>query len=813
MLMTVAMVADQSPAVAAPRVTATQSPQSDAAAVAATDVDRAKRLMLADASSAREVAIRAAAQARRASVNPVTGMTLAAALWLQAEASYRLGEEERATVPLDAAFHLARRYGPKTQLMGDILMTRGSLHGARIEPAGALKDYQEAFRIFGGVHNTRSQAISLLLIATLYSDAKDSHGALRYLKQALDLYQGDAGLMIALRNGRAAALQEMGRLDEASQQFKLAMDAADEIRSPASRVRLLVNMARNQLKRGKTEQAAHTITEANAISISGDGAGWRPQVLAVAAQAALQRGDLPGAAGLIDRSFAGVDLRTTTLSLREPHETAYTIYRRMGRADLALAHLAAMKRIDDDATRLATTTSTALMAARFDFTNQELRIATLRGQELQRRIELEQTRASTQRTIFYGGAGAAAIIVGLLVFALVSIRRSRDEVRAANAELGESNEALSRALAAKTEFLATTSHEIRTPLNGILGMTEVMLSDPTLAPLMRDRLGVVHGASMTMRALVDDILDVAKMETGNLTIEEAAFDLAATLAEASRLWEEQARTKGVSFVAQLDDCPGWVIGDAARTRQIVFNLLSNAMKFTEAGQVRLIATGTGEGVAITVSDTGIGIPPDKLGQIFESFRQADASTTRRFGGTGLGLTICRKLARAMGGDVMVGSEPGNGATFTVTLPLRAAPAPADCVGSELARPDFLVVERNPIARAMWTSLLARHTGRLVYAATTAEAVTLLQHGNVRRVLIDDATVDADLQQVTRIAAAAGFAETTLLWRNPGDVRAIADHTGATRVVPRPIAGAALIAKIFVAQTIASGTDRLVSEAA
>jgi CheY-like chemotaxis protein len=179
----------------------------------------------------------------------------------------------------------------------------------------------------------------------------------------------------------------------------------------------------------------------------------------------------------------------------------------------------------------------------------------------------------------------------------------------------------------------------------------------------------------------------------------------------------------------------------------------------------------------------------------------------------LGLTICRKLARAMGGDVMVGSDPGNGATFTVMLPLRAAPAPADCVSSELAHPDFLVVERNPIARAMWTSLLARHTGRLAYAATTEEAVTLLQQGGVRRVLIDDATVDADLQQVTRIAAAAGLAETTLLWRNPGDVRAIADHTGATRVVPRPMAGAALIAKIFVAQTIASGTDRLVSEAA
>ncbi|WP_156361894.1 tetratricopeptide repeat-containing sensor histidine kinase [Sphingomonas sp. Leaf343] len=793
-------------------VAASPVPVLPAAKAAAAGVERAKAAMLSDVSSARTIARLAAAQARSVQSDPTARVTLATALWLQSEASLRLGDEADADRFLAGAYAIIARSRPESQLMGDILLTRGGVHGTKNEPAGALKDYQDAYRIFRALDNDRSQAIALLLIASLYSDAKDSDGAQRYLKQALDTYSGDPGLMIALHNGRGAALQELQRFDEAYQQLRLALNDAAELKSASMRIRILVNLVRNRLKAGKVAEADRLIVEAMTVSASGDAASWRPQVLAVAAQAALQRGDLSRAANLIDRSFAGVDLRTTTLSLREPHETAYTVYRRMGRTDLALPHLAAMKRIDDDATRLATTTSTALMAAQFDFTNQELRIATLRGQELQRRIELEQTRASTQRTIFYGGAGAAAIIVGLLVFALVSIRRSRDDVRAANAELGESNAALSRALAAKTEFLATTSHEIRTPLNGILGMTDVMLSDPGLAPLMRDRLGVVRGASVTMRALVDDILDVAKMETGNLTIEDATFDLAATLADSSRLWEEQARAKGVRFVAQLDACPRWVIGDAARVRQVVFNLLSNALKFTERGDVTLTAKTADDTVQIAIADTGIGIPADQLGQIFESFRQADASTTRRYGGTGLGLTICRKLARAMDGDVTVSSVPGEGATFTVTLPLRTAPAPM--IGVRPADvPDLLIVERNPIARAMWTSLFARHAGRIGFAASADEAVGLLANGPVARVLIDDATVAANASDIARIATAAGAGETTLLWKNAHDVSSVTERTGVTRVVMRPVAGATLIDRLFVAQTVASGTDRLVSEPA
>jgi signal transduction histidine kinase len=147
----------------------------------------------------------------------------------------------------------------------------------------------------------------------------------------------------------------------------------------------------------------------------------------------------------------------------------------------------------------------------------------------------------------------------------------------------------------------------------------------------------------------------------------------------TRLWEEQARGKGLIFRLELSHAPGWVVSDAARLRQIVFNLLSNAIKFTERGAVTLRAVAEGEGEArrlrLVVTDTGIGIPTDKFEEVFESFRQVDAGTTRQFGGTGLGLTICRNLARALGGEISVDSVEGEGTSFTVDLPLVVAEAP------------------------------------------------------------------------------------------------------------------------------------------
>jgi len=398
------------------------------------------------------------------------------------------------------------------------------------------------------------------------------------------------------------------------------------------------------------------------------------------------------------------------------------------------------------------------------------------------------------------------VVVLLLTFGLLTIRRSRNQVRAANIDLAATNTALGKALAAKTEFLATTSHEIRTPLNGILGMTQVMLADRALDAGMRDRIEVVHGAGVSMRALVDDILDVAKMETGNMTIEHVPFDLKATLREVSRMWEEQARARGIAFMLDLADCPERIEGDAARLRQIIFNLLSNALKFTENGSISGRASATDDAehpkLVIEISDTGIGIASDKHEIIFESFRQVDAGTTRKFGGTGLGLAICRNLARAMGGDVTVRSEAEKGAVFTLELPLVRAEAMAEGA-EEQARPRaLLILDRNPITRSMLRAILEARAGAVVFAGSVDEAIGLICAGGVGRLLIDDATIKAGDDVPAALAILAGAARpagtaSALLWPAPDeDQRAAFLAAGIDMVIAKPIAGAALAEMLY-----------------
>ena len=761
----------------------------------------ARESMLTSPPNASKAATEAAVTARRINDPQERRIAIATTDWLQAEANSRLGDFDKAKRYVDAAAAII--LPGQSQLAGDILLTRGGVHGARLDVAASLLDYQAAFQIFRKIGNARSQAIALMLIASLYTDGRDNLSALRYLEQATEIYHGDPGLLISLHNGRGGVLQDLGRHDEAEGQFRLAMHYVAQVKSQALEATILRNIARNRLKAGQVDAAERAVRRSLLLTVQDRDAGARSQLLAVAAQAAAQRGNTAQAAELIERSFAGVDPATTGVVWREAHATAYAVFSKLGRDDLALAHLAALKRLDDEATKLAITTSTALMAARFDYANQELRIANLKADELRRSVAFEQARARIERTIFLGVGGATAIVIALLAASLFAIRRSRNDARAANDDLGRSNDALGKALAAKTEFLATTSHEIRTPLNGILGMTQVMLADDALHGPTRERVSVVHGAGLTMRALVDDILDVAKMETGNLSIEQAPFDLRATIREASRMWEAQAAAKGLTFAVDLDDCPTRIQGDAARVRQVVFNLLANALKFTATGGISLAARATTDGRAVTiaVADTGIGIAADKQGAIFESFRQADAGTTRQYGGTGLGLSICRNLARAMGGEVTVTSRPGEGATFTVTLPLvavapeaiRAAdPDATDATGSAL-----LVVDRNPIGRSLWKSLLGPHTDRLIFVSTATDAVAALGDGRIDRVLIDDATIMADPLSDAALDTLAGAATTAgaamvLLW--PAD-RTMPD-VPMMRIVRKPVAGPALIAALF-----------------
>ena len=767
--------------------------------------------MLPDPQHAASSARRAETLAQSIPAGQSRDRATATALWLQAEALYRLEDLVHAETLIQRAAALAATSARGTTLQADVLLTRGSIDGKMLRVAEALADFQTAHRLFRASGDARHEAISLICIAGLYFDAKDYDSALQYLDEALDSHNPDPGLAQSALNTRGDILQDQERFAEADAAFRQALGYARILKSPALEAMFLRNLARNQLLAGQLEAAETTIASAQRLP-AGD--RDRTENLALAAQATLQRGNVREAGRLIDQAFAGVDVAHTDTRYRYAHLTAVAAYRALGKAQPALAHLTALKRLDDEATKLATQTSTALMSAKFNRANQDAKIARLRDAERLRVARDALQRAQTERTIFLISGGAALTVMVLLAVALVVIRRSRDKVRAANADLAVTNGALGKALAAKTEFLATTSHEIRTPLNGILGMTQVMLADTKLNGPTRDRLNVVHGAGLTMRALVDDILDVAKMETGNLGLDIAPFDPAACVREASAIWAEQARAKGLAFTTDLSRCPAQVSGDAARVRQIVFNLLSNALKFTAAGSVSVTAeTGAGGALVITVRDTGIGIAPEKQAEVFESFRQADTTTTRRFGGTGLGLAICRNLAEAMGGTIGLASTPGQGSAFTVTLPLPIADAPVVAAAAATG-PRVLVIDRNPIARAMLRTLLTPRAAAVTFAGTVEEAVAA---DEATHLLIDGATagIDGDARRfVGAVLAAKPGAAATLLWPAGDEAgRAAFADIGLAHLLTKPITGAVLVATMFSPTCDERSGSRLVSQAA
>jgi signal transduction histidine kinase len=402
------------------------------------------------------------------------------------------------------------------------------------------------------------------------------------------------------------------------------------------------------------------------------------------------------------------------------------------------------------------------------------------------------------------------VAVGVIGILLVRLARTRREC----ARLAAADAVTQRALRTRSEFLATTSHEIRTPLNGILGMTQVLLADPMLDPSARERIGVVHGAGEMMKVLIDDILDIAKIDAGGLTIEAVPFDLRQLITDAERLWGVQAKSKGLQLKLELDGCPPAIEADPARLRQIIGNLMSNAIKFTPEGSVSLSARAEtvpgGERLVIVVADTGIGVPPPQQELIFEKYRQADGSITRRFGGTGLGLAICRSLARAMGGAVTIDSVPGQGSTFTVSLPLvRTAPAfpsaqtafPATSGALRLPDARLLVVEPNALTRRVVVKMLEGAVHTVDAVAARAEAEERLARGGIDHVIAEFDCIVADradgrepIDRFCTLVAAAG-AHLTLLFAPDRDaaVAALVDACPDLHALAKPIAAPNLIA--------------------
>ena len=286
-------------------------------------------------------------------------------------------------------------------------------------------------------------------------------------------------------------------------------------------------------------------------------------------------------------------------------------------------------------------------------------------------------------------------------------------LRTAMSDLVDARDQAEGANLAKSQFLANMSHEIRTPLNGVLGMAQV-LENAGLLPDQQEKVAVIRRSGELLLAVLNDILDISKIEAGKLEVVSEEFELAGAIQTAFEAFIDIAREKGLSCQLTLDpSCQGGWRGDSMRTRQIVSNLLANAIKFTESGSVNVEVRAQDTSVRIVISDTGIGMPPEVLTRLFSKFSQADSSTTRRFGGSGLGLAISRELAQLMGGEILVESKVGHGSRFTLLLPMqRAAPrtiqesAPVGAPLSSISRRPlrFLLAEDNPtnqmVARAL-----------------------------------------------------------------------------------------------------------------
>ena len=248
--------------------------------------------------------------------------------------------------------------------------------------------------------------------------------------------------------------------------------------------------------------------------------------------------------------------------------------------------------------------------------------------------------------------------------------------KAAELALVQAKEEAESATRAKSAFLATMSHEIRTPLNGVLGMAQAMAMDE-VTDQQRERLDVIRQSGESLLAILNDVLDLSKIEAGKLVLEQAEFDIDELARGAIGAFAATAQAKGLAFELKVGKTAHGVYrGDSVRVRQILYNLVSNALKFTESGGVKVAVGRKAKRLTIAVTDTGIGVAPEKLASLFQKFEQADASTTRRYGGTGLGLAICRDLAEMMGGAIRGESRLGGGATFIVELPLQRVAAAA-----------------------------------------------------------------------------------------------------------------------------------------
>lgn len=636
---------------------------------------------------------------------------LGAAQWVKAQAHFRLGDTEKANAMIALAARNIPAGSTGRVLRANIDLLEGLMAQGRGDIPRAVAEYRAAQSEFIAGRHARGQGQALQALGALYATAGDGDNALRYLNLAREAYNGDDLFRLSLANNLGVAHQANREYAAAAQQYRIALSLSKKLRMVDYSERFQINLATSQLLLNDLAGARRTLNDVGPISqlVS---PYHRTQAYRLNAAIALQSGDLITARRFIESALNGVDPANSGVEMVQVHWKAYEIYRAVGNERLALIHLEAMRRLDAiDAAQVASN-RTALIAAQFQFSAQNARITRLRAEQLRRDVIFERQRNALQRTVVIITVIGSILALSLLGGLLIVTMRSRDRARRDSEMLAITNAELAQALAAKTDFLAATSHEMRTPLNGILGMTQILLAGRTIDPATRSQIALVHGAGTNLRQLVDDLLDVAKIENGGFSVTMAPAHIADTIRDSVERLRAQAQNAGLALSLDLDLPDESIAIDDGRLGQIVTNLVGNAIKFTADGSVKVTATRAQDDhdesrLVITVADTGIGVSPEWRERIFALFSQVDSTRTRTFGGTGLGLAICRQIARAMHGDVTVADNPGKGSIFTIDLPYTPVTVPTAAPDTDATPPEVWIVCDDPLRTALLTTMVTR----------------------------------------------------------------------------------------------------------
>lgn len=666
-----------------------------------------------------------------------------------AQALNRLGRSDEAAMLITDLLNEASLARIEPHVQAELHFATGQAQSMQGSLADAFMSFQKAHDIWDSLGDKANKAAMIVSMAGLYIESADIDKAIVFYESAVAEIDaaGDPLNQVRLKNNLAYAYSQNGEPERAQELLREIVEDPLVQNSPFLTAYSYENMGEALVLLGQYEEAQTYLS--NSLGLAKE-LGIDSLVIAgrtYLGEIAMRKGDFNLALAHGHAASRLAENVNEPPLMRDTYLLLSTVFRAMENFEASLAYMDKYIEAKNLVSNNEAKRRLELLEAQFMLSEKESEITLL-----QRNNEINALRLNQAKTLQNIAISAFALLLIIIFVLIVSLRAKalinrRLEQKAT--ELMETQTQLEKANKVKSDILAMTSHEIRTPLNAIMGMSQVLLRSKLDNNLHRF-VETIHSSGELLIATLNDILDLSKIEAGRLEIHENEFSIQDLAERISKLWQHKASEKGLGFSIDTRDAPDIKLrGDLNRLQQIAFNLISNAIKFTNEGQVTVRLYGETRGkdkasFGLQVIDSGIGIPADLHEVVFEPFHQVESGSDRSFGGTGLGLAICKQLCELMNGQISLASRPGQGTTFTVLLPMERVeevPAPeqepseaAHYMGDSAIH--ILVAEDNELNQMVIKHMLSVIEAELVFVPNGQEAVQALEQRDFDLILMD-----------------------------------------------------------------------------